>query len=265
MGVTLLACLVTLHSCAAFSSPPIRRYQHASVITRMVGTSKNDASAVGIQNPLPPQYTGHRLENGTWVDAIGARNGPPVNFWKSSQLDRLIAAQADLLYSIDQCNIDDVMNKLTWFEERNGQRKIATSPKVEGDWLLRGVFNQKESLMLGDNILQICQLLPVEVGDGDEIDLEANKRLQPGVRYAQRTGVPVKAADGSQQLEWVNGFHCPNSEDQNVREYGFDNNDSILASLSSLLGSVRCTYLDHGLRIERNDDESQVFVYTKVL
>lgn len=263
LGIVLLTRFAFLTSCSGLSTQPSLRNHINSVTTRMFGAARNNPVTIDVESSAPPpQYTGDRLDNGTWVDAYGIRNGPPVNFWKSNQFARLLTAQAELLHLIDGSGeTDDAINKIQWFEKRNGQRNIATSPKIEGYWVLNGVLDDKGTILHRTNLIQSFQLLPADVGHADNRNLDEKKRLQPGVKYAQRTRVSVEAGDGTEEVEWVSGFHRSNRDDQNIREFGFDYiTDSLKGALPF---SVRCTYLDHGLRIERSDDGNKVLVFTQ--
>ena len=97
----------------------------------------------------PPQYTGYQLENGTWVDEFGPRNGPPMNYWKVSAQKRLDDGREELLASCaialaapgsDADAEAKMCERLGWFEGRESKRKISLSPKVEGEWELAHVF-----------------------------------------------------------------------------------------------------------------------------
>ena len=56
-------------------------------------TANADADA----EPPKPQFDGYRGDDGKWYDSVGPRNGPPVNYWRSSQRKKLEEKHAALL------------------------------------------------------------------------------------------------------------------------------------------------------------------------
>jgi len=239
--------------------PRLLRQRGATVAMSSAPTSEATAAA-----PPAAQYDGWQAEDGTWYDALGARNGPPVNFWRSSQTRRILEKTAALLeaceavQSGETSDDSELKSVVAWFGERNGMVKPAAHQKAIGAWDLRSVGQS------ASQPLKLCMKL---LG---EVDEEKGKpmAMEMGRDYPLQVVVEQDATEVC-----VDGVHTTKSA--TTRAYSFDATQlskdaqpaitSMLERLSSGVQGMEVVYLDNNIRIERGvldkSEEGPLFVY----
>jgi len=225
----------------------------------MSSVPTSEATMAESAAPAPAQYDGWQAEDGTWYDALGPRNGPPVNFWRSSQTRRILEKTAALLEACEAVQSGEASDEselnsvVAWFEERNGMVRPAAHQKAIGAWDLRFVSQ------LGSQPLVFCMKLM------GEVDEEKGKPM--AMEMGRDYPLQVVAKQDTTEV-CVDGAHTTKSA--TTRVYSFDATLDAQPAVTSMLerlssGVKEVVYLDNNIRIEQGvideSEEGPLFVY----